>query len=509
LLDPRRVPQHAPGDDPLPRGLAADSLLGDRRPVEHLIEQPRGPLGLTPPDQVAAQQIAGPPVARGALRPAPQLLGGERRIRPLGRRADQQRHHRRARRRIARRRQLDVQRPQVILVEDAPLQRLVAPGRVLPATGGQIEVREPLVGPVPDPGGLRRVCQDRPQLAGRPLGLAEPIVAGGPQQQAAGVAGVEGEGGGEGPQGAREIPGAAQRGGVAAVGVDLVRTAPPEDRRPVEARSPQRQRLGRDRQGPQVLVEGRLQLPPALAREGREIRPVVPLAEHGGPAGAVDPAHEGPRHRVRPARVVPEEPQREQAPQRRQEAQIQHHPRPGLRRQLVVVRGGGDGGPLDEAGVRQQAAPEPRDVQRPRRQLPRHHVRDLVPEHRMRIAPDLEVHLAPPGLGDVGVGGAHEAALLGGVREEEGGDLRRRRHPEEARRRLDLLLAVAPQQLRVAGPQRRRVHHVAPGAVEPPPQRLGDGRRRLPVPERRPRRRHPQARPERRQRQRRRPSTKG
>ena len=141
--------------------------------------------------------------------------------------------------------------------------------------------------------------------------------------------------------------------------VDHVRAAAAEDRRPIEARLG----LRRAASGSVTLLED-----PRARRFSRsaqrdaghgERSAAVPGAERVGAEALVDPADEGAAHRVRDARVLAEEAEREEALERRQEPQVLHRLGPLARREIALGRRGGDRDALDEARVREQPAERP------------------------------------------------------------------------------------------------------------------------------------------------------
>ena len=155
-------------------------------------------------------------------------------------------------------------------------------------------------------------------------------------------------------------------------------------------------------------------------------------------------------------------------------------------RQLLFVGRGGDGDPFDEPGVRPEAAGRTGDAKRPAAEGAGDHMGDLVTEHRVRVAAELQIDLRPPRLGDVRVGRAHEPLLLRGVPKEEGGDSPDESDPERCLVVGELLFAVAHEEpdLVVAEPVGK--DDVAAGAGAVAGEGGSDRGRRLPMPEGRP-----------------------
>src|SRR5690606_35884120 len=108
---------------------------------------------------------------------------------------------------------------------------------------------------------------------------------------------------------------------------------------------------------------------------------------------------------------------------------------------------------------------------------------DFVAEDRVREARLLDVDLVAPGLGDVGRGRAHEAALLPRVAEEVGGDASGAPDLYPPLDRADLGVAIAHEELGCVEAERAVVDDVAPLAGKPAAERPFDAARGLPMAE--------------------------
>ena len=112
------------------------------------------------------------------------------------------------------------------------------------------------------------------------------------------------------------------------------------------------------------------------------------------------------------------------------------------------------------------------------------HVRQLVADDRVRIGRRLHVDLAPPGLGDVRAGSAHQPAFFAFVREQEGRHAGRTLDLEVGLVGAQLRVTIAREEQRVATRDAARILDVAARAVHLLPERCFDRCARAEVPER-------------------------
>src|SRR4029079_1177061 len=110
-------------------------------------------------------------------------------------------------------------------------------------------------------------------------------------------------------------------------------------------------------------------------------------------------------------RALAEKGEAKHAIERRQKPELLHRRSPLLGGDIrIVFWSRSDGGAFDAARIRNEAVQEPRDAKWPAAEAARDDVRKLVAEHRVGEAGGLQVHFAPPRLGNVRVRRAHQVA---------------------------------------------------------------------------------------------------
>ncbi len=340
----------------------------------------------------------------------------------------------------------DLQRAGGVFVEGAGFEGAVPGGRAGARAGGQVVVGQGLVGVV-SPGARRvRVVGDGAQIGAPPAGVAEPGFDPRAFDPGVPVVRVVGEGGVEEVRGAAVALVFEALVGVAVQRVDDVRAAALPDAGALEAGLRVRRRVRGHREARERLAKLGVERAPRLAGERLDGGAAIP-GPHDGRAPAIEhPGDERAGDGVALRGVLSEKVDREEAADRGKRAEVEHGPRPLRAGQLVVVGRGRDGDAFDEAGVRPETASAGGDAERSAAEGAGDDVRDLVSEDGVRIAEELDVDFAAPGLGDRRVRGAGQRALLVDVVEDELGDAAAQAGSEACFVGGELLLAISEEE---------------------------------------------------------------